>query len=169
MPERGCAAKLRSPGVIMRLGDFIAIDDVIPDMAAAEKDEALAELVARLAERHPETDRDEVARLIIDRERLGSTGIGGGLAIPHAKVRNAGRPLMVFGRSRTGIAFDALDGMPVHIFFLLTADMDNLDTHLRLLARISRLFKDRALRHRLLEAPDAESLYAIITEQDGCL
>jgi len=154
---------------MMKFGDFFDSDDVIPDLAAATKEEALAELVARLAERHPELDREEALRSIMERERLGSTGIGGGLAISHAKVRYAGGPMMLFGRSRTGIAFDALDGMPVHLFFLLLADTDTVETHLKLLARISRLLKDRALRGRLLEAADADSLYSIIKEQDGLL
>src|SRR5512139_1525523 len=149
----------------MRLADFIRNDDIIPELAATSKEEALGELIEKLLVCHAEIDRDEVLQLLLERERLGSTGIGGGIAIPHAKLRHRGKPIVVFGRSKTGIAYDALDGRPVHLFFLLVADMDSVDVYLKLLARLSRLLKDRALRSRLLEAVDADTLYAIIGEQ----
>jgi PTS system nitrogen regulatory IIA component len=151
----------------MRLSDFLCNDDIIPELAATAKEAALDELVERLLVRHADIDRDEVLQLLLDRERLGSTGIGDGIAIPHAKLRHMEKPVVVFGRSKTGIAFDASDGRPVHLFFLLVADVDSVDVYLKLLARISRLLKSRALRARLREAADADTLYAIIGEQDS--
>lgn len=153
----------------VRLADFFTRDGVIPDLAATAKHEVIAELIDRLPERQAELDRDVLFRLLVERERLGSTGIGGGVAIPHAKLPHAGPPVVIFGRSRTGIAFDSLDGRPVHLFFLLIADEKSVDIHLRLLAGISRLLKNRALRGRLLEAADSETLYGIIEEQDNYL
>lgn len=153
----------------VNLADFFTSDDVIPDLAATTKNGVIAELVERLPGRSAELDRDELLRVLVERERLGSTGIGAGVAIPHAKLPHVGHPLVVFGRSRTGIAFDSLDGRPVHLFFLLIADEECVDIHLRLLAAVSRLLKNRALRGRLLEAEDADTLYGIIEEQDSRL
>jgi PTS system nitrogen regulatory IIA component len=151
----------------MRLSDFFRNDDIIPELAATTREQALEELIDKLLTRHADVDQDEVLRLLLERERLGSTGIGAGIAIPHAKLQHMGKPRVIFGRSKTGIAYDALDGRPVHLFFLLVADTDSVDVYLKLLARLSRLLKDRALRGRLLEATDADSLYAIIGEQDS--
>jgi PTS system nitrogen regulatory IIA component len=156
-------------GETMRLADFLGSGQVIPDLAATTKQGVMAELVGRLPARQPGIDRDELCRRLLERERLGSTGIGGGVAIPHAKLPHVGPPLVVFGRSRTGIAFDSLDGRPVHLFFLLIADEESVDLHLRLLAGISRMLKNRSLRCRLLEAADSDTLYGIIEEQDNRL
>lgn len=165
---RGGARRFRPVnGEAFRLADVIGNDGVITDLAATTREEALAELVDRLAELRPDMDREELLRRLLERERLGSTGIGGGVAIPHAKMPLVGKPLVVFGRSRTGIAFDSLDGRPVRLFFLLIADEESVDLHLRLLAATSRLLRNRELRDRLLEAADPDTLYGIIEEQDN--
>lgn len=151
----------------MKVTDFLHPEDVIPELSASSKDEALAELAGRLAQSQDGLDRGELLRVLQEREKLGSTGIGDGIAIPHGKLKQAKRLLMVFGRSRRGIDFESLDGRPVHLFFLLVAPEDAVGIHLKVLARISRLLKDAAVRRRLLEAPDASSIYAIIQEQDS--
>lgn len=150
----------------MKIGAYFNSLDIIPNLVSTTKDEVLKELVAKLAVRHSAIDREEVFSLLLERELLGSTGIGGGIAIPHAKLRIGGTPLVVFGRSTKGITYDALDGKPVTLFFLLIADVNSVDLYLKLLARISRLLKDRTLRGRLLEASGADALYDIIQEQD---
>ncbi|MDD2320174.1 MAG: PTS sugar transporter subunit IIA [Geobacteraceae bacterium] len=153
----------------MRIGDYFSCYDIVPHLISTTKKEVLEELTEKLLAGHSEIDRDEVFRVLLERELLGSTGIGGGIALPHAKLKHVGSPLVVFGRSTTGIAYDALDGRPVKLFFLLVADTDSVDLYLTLLARISRLLKDRVLRNRLLEAADANALYEIIQEQDNRL
>jgi len=151
----------------MKIGDYFNSLDIIPSLVSTTKDDVLKELVAKLVARHSAIDREEALRLLRERELLGSTGIGGGIAIPHAKLRIGGKPLVVFGRSTKGISYDALDGKPVTLFFLLIADANSFDLYLKLLARISRLLKDRTLRGRLLEASGADVLYDIIQEQDA--
>ncbi len=153
----------------MKIVNFFNSLDIIPCLASSTKEDVLAELTEKLVARHAAFDREEVLRGLLERELLGSTGIGGGIAIPHAKLLHGGDPLVVFGRSTKGIIYDALDGKPVNLFFLLIADANSFDLYLKLLARISRLLKDRALRRHLLEASDADALYDIIQEQDNRL
>jgi nitrogen PTS system EIIA component len=153
----------------MKIGDFLHPDDIIPDLSATTKVDALKELVAKLQDRQRVIDGDELLSVLMEREGLGSTGIGCGIAIPHAKLRHVGQPVLIFGRSKTGILFNAMDGKPVYLFFLLVADADSIDVYLTLLARVSRLIKNRDVRNRLLEATDADKLYGIIGEQDSRL
>ena len=141
--------------------------DIIAEMAAAGKETALSELAARVAERHPGFDRGELVAVLLERERLGSTGIGDGVAIPHGKLRGIKEQVMVFGRSRPGVDFQSLDGRPAHLFFLLIAPEENIGGHLKMLARISRILKDPAVRRHLLDAPDAAAIHAIIRQQDS--
>lgn len=150
----------------MKIGDYFSSDDIIPDLVSRTKEGVLEELTEKLVESHDGIDRDEVLGVLLERELLGSTGIGGGIAIPHAKLRHVGDPIVVFGRSSTGISYDALDGKPVNLFFLLVADTNSVDRYLKLLARISRLLKDRALRGRLMEENGVDALYNLIHEQD---
>ncbi len=151
----------------MIISTLLQPDDIIAEMASSGKDEVLAELAGRVVEHHPCLDRDELVRVLQERERLGSTGIGDGIAIPHGKLKQAREMALVFGRSRCGLDFNALDGRPVHLFFLLIAPEGEIGIHLKMLARISRLLKDPAVRRRLLEAPDAAALHSIIQEQDS--
>jgi len=153
----------------MKIGDYFNSQDIIPCLTSLTKEDVLEELTEKLVARHAAFDREEALRALLERELLGSTGIGGGIAIPHAKLFHGGDPIVVFGRSTKGIAYDALDGKPVNLFFLLIADANSFDLYLKLLARISRLMKDQALRRHLLEASDADALYDIIQEQDNRL
>jgi PTS system nitrogen regulatory IIA component len=154
---------------LMKIADYLNSQDIIPSLVSSTKLDVLKELTDKLVTRHPEIDRDEVLRILLERELLGSTGIGGGIAIPHAKLQHGGEPIVVFGRSIQGITYDALDGKPVTLFFLLIADANSFDLYLKLLARISRLLKNRALRGRLLEVSSADALYELIQEQDDRL
>jgi len=151
----------------MRIKGLLQPEDIIPSLAAETKDQVLGELATMVSERHPGLDRDELFRILQERERLGSTGIGDGIAIPHGKLKRLDQPLMAFGRSLTGVDFNALDGRPVKLFFLLIAPEEAAGVHLKMLARISRILKDPAVRKHLLEAPDSAAIYAAIQEQDS--
>jgi PTS system nitrogen regulatory IIA component len=151
----------------MKIKGLLRPEDIIPDLAAESKEEVLVELAARISGQHPGLDREEILRILLERERLGSTGIGDGIAIPHGKLKRLEQPLMAVGRSLKGVAFSALDNRPVHLFFLLVAPEEAVGVHLKMLARISRILKDPSVRKGLLEATDADEIYATILKQDS--
>lgn len=153
----------------MKTGDYLHPAGIIPDLSASTKEDVLKKLVEKLREQRDDIDGEELLSLLLERERLGSTGIGGGIAIPHAKMRNIGKPVVVFGRCVTGIAYNSIDGNPVRLIFLLVADADSIEAYLKSLARISRQLKNRDFCARLLEATDVDTLYGIIEEQDSRL
>ncbi len=126
----------------------------------------MEELCHALAAGHPGLDQDGVLEVLVERERLGSTGIGDGVAIPHGKLADIDNLLLSFGRSRAGVDFDSLDGKPAHLFFLVVAPDRSAGVHLKALARISRLLKSHVVRKELLEAKDAAGIFAIIKAQD---
>jgi len=116
---------------------------------------------------HPELDRQRLVLALEDRERLNSTALGEGVAIPHGKLANVKRVIAAFGRHPAGVDFQSIDGKPTHLFFLLVAPEDSAGAHLKALARISRLLKDEGFRKRLLAAGDAHELYATIRDEDA--
>ena len=140
---------------------------IIPSLAALTKDEVLAELAVHAAEHANGLDRAEIIKSLLEREKLGSTGIGDGIAIPHGKLRTIDDIVLAFGRSIAGVDFNALDERKVHLFFLLLAPESAAGIHLKTLARISRIMKDPAVRKGLLEAADSAAIHAIIREQDS--
>lgn len=154
-------------GHAMKITDFFGPDAVVADLQAGEKRAVLAELCSPLAGRFPGFTQDKLLAVLEERERLGSTGIGEGVAIPHGKL--AGLPSLVasFGRSVEGVDFEAIDGKPTHLFFALFAPENSAGIHLKALARISRLFKNSALRKAILEASDAREIYRLIAEEDA--
>jgi len=140
---------------------------IIPDLKASTRDDVLAELSANVVSRYPELAGDEIVRILKEREQLGSTGIGDGVAIPHGKLRNfCLEPVLVFGRSIKGVDFNSLDARRAHLFFLILASDAAVDTHLRMLARISRILKDPSVRKAILDAADSGTIHAIISEQE---
>lgn len=151
----------------MKTTDFLDQSMVIPDLAAQTKTEILKELSARLATQLPGLTVAQIAAVLAEREGMGSTAIGDGIAIPHGKLAGVSRIRGVFGRSPRGVDFDSLDGNPTYLFFLLVAPEDSASLHLKALARVSRLLKDAAFRRRLVEAPDAAELYRLITLEDA--
>ncbi|HTG81809.1 MAG TPA: PTS sugar transporter subunit IIA [Geobacteraceae bacterium] len=151
----------------MKINGLLQAEDIIPAVSADTKEGVLRELAAKAVERHSGLDREELLKILLERERLGSTGIGDGIAIPHGKLKRLARPVLVFGRSLKGIDFDALDGRKVYLLFLIMASEDAVGVHLKLLARISRILKDSDVRRALLDAPDAAAMYEIIREQDS--
>jgi PTS system nitrogen regulatory IIA component len=151
----------------MRIAGLLQPEDIFPDLVAGTKEEVLAELAAGVVGHHPGLDRDKVIGILLERERLGSTGIGDGIAIPHGKLGKLDQPILAVGRSLRGVDFNALDGRPVKLFFLLLAPEEAVGFHLKLLARISRILKDPVVRTRLLEAPGVAAMNAVIQEQDS--
>ncbi len=148
----------------MRLDEYLALEAVSADLSARTKDDVLAELVGMLEKAHPGLDREAALKVLRDRERLGTTGIGDGVAIPHGKIGGIGSLLLAVGRSREGIDFEALDQRPCHVFFLVLAPEQAAGQHLRLLAHVSRLLKGEDFKNALLTAPDAESLHKLLVE-----
>lgn len=148
----------------MRLGDYLDKDLVLADLSAKAKAEVLAELVQPVAGLRDGFDAERAQRVLLERENLGTTGIGDGVAIPHGKLENLDEIVLVVGRSLDGVEFDALDFKPCHIFFLVLAPEQVAGMHLRILAHISRLLKDDGFRRAFLEAPDKESLWKLLSE-----
>ncbi|MBI5047785.1 MAG: PTS sugar transporter subunit IIA [Deltaproteobacteria bacterium] len=150
----------------MRLIDILNRDCIIPDLKGRDKREALEEMVEELTFRVGGFNKERLLEVILERERLGSTGIGYGVAIPHARLKGLNSIIIFFGRSISGIEFQALDEKPAHLFFLIAAPEDSTTTHLKILARISRLLKDAVFRDKLMAASTREEIYDIIIEED---
>ena len=151
----------------MRIEDILAPELVVAELAATTKAGVLDELASLAASRHPEIDRARLIEALDEREKLNSTALGEGVAIPHGKLPGLRRVFAAFGRSPAGVDFQSLDGKPTHLFFLLVAPEESAGAHLKALARISRLLKDEGFRSRLRTAPDAESLFRTIREEDA--
>ena len=149
----------------MKILDTLKKGAIIAELNATDKKEVLEELTAPLAEASG-VDHEEMVRVLLERERLGSTGIGGGIAIPHGKLKSLESLLMGFGRSRKGVDFEAMDGKPAHLFFLLLAPENSTGAHLKMLARISRLLKNIVFKERLMNAADWRELYTVIAKED---
>jgi nitrogen PTS system EIIA component len=109
-------------------------------------------------------NEDRTVEILLERESLGSTGIGEGMAIPHGRSKEVKKILASFGRSLPGLDFQSLDGKPTHLFFLLIAPENSAGIHLKALAQISRLMKDQAFRKRLMEANSPDEVYSIFSE-----
>ena len=150
----------------LKILDFLSANAITAELAATTKKEVLEELVALLSKEGKVKDAKTTVEVLIEREKLGSTGIGQGIAIPHAKTDQASQVVAAFGISRRGVQFDALDGEPVNIFFLLVAPPEAAGLHLKALARISRLLKDKFFRQSLRETRSASEILKLIKEED---
>jgi nitrogen PTS system EIIA component len=150
----------------MKITDILSEADVLPNLAGRGKGEIIDELATVVAAHHPEIDRIRLVQALEDRERLNSTALGEGVAIPHGKLTGLKRVVAAFGRSVPGVDFSSLDGKPTHLFFLLVAPEDSAGAHLKALARISRLLKDEGFRQRLMAAGDGAAVYQTIRDED---
>jgi PTS system nitrogen regulatory IIA component len=150
----------------MKLLDIVSSGGVVDDLRAETKEGVLREMSEVAAASVPSLSVQSLTSILLDRESLGSTGIGDGVAIPHGKVPGLTRLVAVFGRSRAGVQFHSLDGKPAHLFFLVMAPEQSAGMHLKALARISRLLKDARFRGSLLDARDADDLRRILKEED---
>jgi PTS system nitrogen regulatory IIA component len=150
----------------MTLSELINEENVIPDLKSKDKKGVLEELVDALLSQEPAFDKNALVRVLLERERLGSTGIGDGVAIPHGKFSGVGRPSISFGRSRKGLDFESMDGEPTHLFFLLVAPENSASIHLKALAKIAKILKNGAFRKELMEAPGRREIYQLIVQND---
>lgn len=155
----------------MKLSEIIPEGGILDDMASAGKEEGIKELVAALVKtgRIDEASSKKIIKALMDREELGSTGIGAGVAVPHAKHDSVNDLIGAFGRSKKGIGFDSLDGEPVHVLFLLLSSKSASGAHLEALAYISRLVRDEKFVRFLREAKDANAIRDLLNEADQTL
>ena len=153
----------------MRVVDILTEKLIVPQLRSTSKAEVLRELAEHLAAHHPHIETERLVTVLLDRERLGTTAIGEGIAIPHGKLPELKSVVAVFGRSLNGVDCHSLDGAPTKLFFLLVAPDESAGIHLKALARVSRLLKDRAFRERLLHAVSQTDLYRAICEEDAKL
>jgi PTS system nitrogen regulatory IIA component len=149
----------------MKILEVLDKEAILVDLQSRDKIGVLNELVAPVA-RITGIDHNEIVRVLLDRERLGSTGIGGGIGIPHGKLRHLEKLVLGFGLSRQGVDFESMDGSPTHLFFLLITPEHSTDLHLKLLARVSRLLKKEPLKEMMMKAASAEEIIAIIGDDD---
>jgi PTS system nitrogen regulatory IIA component len=150
----------------MKITDILLEGGVVSDLKARDKQgviEEMSELMARSVE---VSDKDELARVLLERESLGSTGIGLNVAIPHAKVQGINGIVAVLGRSKEGVDFNAVDGKPVNLFFVLISGLNSAGTHLKALARISRLLKSDDTREALICCESSSEMYEIVSNED---
>jgi PTS system nitrogen regulatory IIA component len=150
----------------VKITDFLTIDTIIPALNQNEKNKVLEELANLLSASRPVLDKNKVLEVLLERERISTTAIGEGVAIPHGKLAGVDRVLGAFARSPEGVDFASLDGGPTHLFFALIAPENAAADHLKALARISRLLKDEAFRRRLMAGRSTEELFTIIAEED---
>lgn len=165
MPEAAVPPSAPSGELEMKILDVLPRDAIIIDLEAQEKKGILEELAAPIS-RISGISHQNLVGILMDRERLGSTGIGDGIGIPHGKVKGLNSLILGFGLSRKGVNFDSMDGKPTHIFFLLLTPENSAGDHLKLLARISRILKNDPFKERLAAAQSKEEIYDIIQEDD---
>ncbi len=150
----------------MKIVDFLFEDSIIIGMKNREKEAALEELLVALENAGRIKDRKKILEALIEREKLGSTGIGQGIAVPHAKTNQINNLVAALGISQKGISFEALDGEPVNIIFLVLAPAKATGIHLKALAKIARLLKDKVFRQSLKTASSPSEALKIIAEDE---
>ena len=150
----------------VNLLDFLPISAIQIDLKSQTKKEVLKELVHLIANAHEIKNSGGILDALLEREELGSTGIGQGIAIPHGKSEAASKVVAALGVSKRGIDFDALDGEPVYLFFMLVAPSNAAGIHLKILAKISRLLKDKFFRQALREAKTSEESLKLIKDEN---
>lgn len=150
----------------MRLAPFLAEATVEEDLNARDTASVLEELSGLLFRAGYVPEGTELVRILQNREDLGSTGLGEGVAIPHVFLKNVDSPRIAVGRSKEGVDFGAIDGRPVHIFFLLVTPEAAKGEHLKALGRISRLLRNEGFRNAIMRAANGKEILRIIVEED---
>lgn len=153
----------------MLISDFLNVSAIEADLGASNKPGVLRELVGLILRVAPDLDPNQLVETLQRREKLQSTGIGDGVAIPHGKTPEVSEVMACVGRSKAGVDFQSLDGLPTHLFFTLLVPESEHGLHLKALARVSRLLKEPRVRQALLDAEDAEAMYAVLTHEDRSL
>jgi PTS system nitrogen regulatory IIA component len=151
----------------MKLTDIIQTKSILTDLKSRDKKAVIQELAVPAAD-ILKVSLPEVMRVLLERERLGSTGIGGGIAIPHGKLKGIDSPILGLGISRNGVDFESIDGQPARLFFLLITPEQAAGIHLQVLSQIARFLKNEAFKNSLMNAHGPEEILAVIrTEEEG--
>ncbi|HDR4723318.1 PTS sugar transporter subunit IIA [Bacillus cereus group sp. Sample62] len=151
----------------MKITELLKRDTVIMNLTASNKEAVIDELVEKLDGANRLNSKSEFKEAILKRESQSTTGIGEGIAIPHAKTKAVKQPAICFGRSVSGINYESLDGQPAHVFFMIAASEGANNTHLETLSRLSTLLMDEGFRKQLLEAKDEEELLRLFDEKEN--
>ncbi|MCK5508938.1 MAG: PTS sugar transporter subunit IIA [Desulfobacterales bacterium] len=149
----------------MKILDVLPKEAILSDLKSRDKKGVIEELVIPVA-RIVGINKEEIVRVLMERERLGSTGIGAGIGIPHGKMKTIKSLIISFGLSRQGVDFESIDGRPANIFFLLVTPENSTGLHLKLLSRISGILKNDSFKKRLLNAVDSDEIFSIIKGED---
>jgi len=147
--------------------DLLQDNLIIEELESVDKQGVLREFARKLKSMNKVDSEEYLLRVLLEREALGSTGIGDGVAIPHGKLPMNSEMIVAFGRSSKGVDFQAMDSKPVHLFFLLVTPEDRPGDHLKALARISRILKNPALRDSLRTASGRQELQRLIFQEDS--
>ncbi len=150
----------------MKIMDIFRKEYIIEELKAKTKRDVLAELSGVFHRENGRINHEYMINTLLEREKLGSTGIGDGIAIPHGKLADIDELIVTFGRSKEGVAFDSMDGKPANLFFLLLAPESTTGLHLKALAKISKMLKDSSFRKKLIDAKSKDELYLIIADKD---
>lgn len=150
----------------MKIVDFLRPEGVLPDLGGRSAPEVLAELCRPVATQHG-LDATRLLQALLDREKLGSTSVGEGVAIPHGRLAGLPSLTAVLGRAPGGVEFRSVDGKPVRLFLALFAPENAAGLYVKVLARVSRLFRSPAFREAILAAPDAAAMLRLVEEEDG--
>jgi len=153
----------------MKIEEMLKPEYIIEALQSDKKRDVLLELLAPFLKNYQKLDPKVTLSVLMEREKLGSTGIGEGIAIPHGKLAGLDNLIICFGRSAAGVDFDAMDGNPVHLFFLLLAPENSAGQHLKALAKISRMLKDSRFRAKLMEAKSRDDIFGMISQQDDII
>lgn len=150
----------------MKISDLLNLNRIIPELQSTDKKGVIRELVELLWREKKIKNVEETVNAVMKREKLGSTGVGQGVAVPHGRTDVVNELIGAFGISKKGIEFEALDGEPVYLVFLILSPIDSAGQFLRALAKVSRMFKDKFFRQALREAKTTEEILKIIRQED---
>jgi len=151
----------------MKINEISSKDSIIADLVGTNKEEVIREMTDFLQSQRIIQDKETLFKTLMEREKLGSTGIGENVAIPHGKSNELSQIIVVFGRSIGGVDFESLDQKPVNFVCMVIAPLNSTGQHLKALARISRLFKNQNLREGILKSQDANEIYSLLHEEDS--
>ncbi|RJQ76488.1 MAG: PTS sugar transporter subunit IIA [Desulfobacteraceae bacterium] len=150
----------------MSLAELLTEKQIALSLKAKTKEGVLMELAKIAAAVQPSLQNEELFQILMEREQLGTTGIGQGIAIPHGKKKGLGGLLVCFGRNPEGVQFESVDGQPAHFFFLLLAPEESAEPYLKVLAQVTRFLKRNEIRSRLAKAKTEEEILRVFREAD---
>lgn len=151
----------------MKITDELKKETIIAFLKSKTKNDVIKELTSHIAKLYPNINTEQAYEVIIEREKLCSTALDAGVAIPHGKMSGISNFVISFGRSEQGVEFDSLDGKPSHLFILILSPENSSGLHLKLLAKISKIFKIQEFRSQLMKAKTSDEIYEIIAQEDA--